>query len=177
MSDQTIRLVFVTQYCENYGAHDWDGEGECPQRWKYKGGSTYVVPCTPEQLADAEWYNAVENGIAKRNDYEQEYIVDAKVVDAIDYVESDYVDFWEAPINVHVSIGGDLLMEQQVLDFTNRVVGVRRWVQNAEEGMIGSGTVQEFSEPVTIEWRERKEMEMHGIDEEFEQLEAMMGAA
>ena len=54
MSDQTIRLVFQTQYLENYGAHCWDGEGECPQRWKPKGGSTYVVPCTPEQLADAD---------------------------------------------------------------------------------------------------------------------------
>ena len=69
MSDQTIRLVFQTQYLENYGAHAWGGEGECPQRWKPKGGSTYVVPCTPAQLADAEWYDAVENGIAKRNDY------------------------------------------------------------------------------------------------------------
>jgi hypothetical protein len=26
---------------ENYGAHDWDGEGECPQRWKFKGGEDY----------------------------------------------------------------------------------------------------------------------------------------
>jgi hypothetical protein len=26
---------------ENYGAHDWDGEGECPQRWKFKGGEDF----------------------------------------------------------------------------------------------------------------------------------------
>jgi hypothetical protein len=26
---------------ENYGAHDWDGEGECPQYWKFKGGEDY----------------------------------------------------------------------------------------------------------------------------------------
>ena len=36
-------LVIQTQYKENYGAHDWDGKGECPQYWKFKGGSTYFV--------------------------------------------------------------------------------------------------------------------------------------
>lgn len=169
MSDQTIRIVFQTQYLENYGAHCWDGEGECPQRWKPKGGATYVVPCTPEQLADVEWYNAVENGIAKRNDYEQEYIIGTSIVDAIDFVESDHVEFWEAPIYVHVSIGGDFLMEQSNLNFDNEVVGTRRWVQNAEEGMIGSTTLQEF-DPVTVEWRQQKEMEMHGIDELLDAL-------
>ena len=25
-----MMLVIDTQYMENYGAHDWDGEGECP---------------------------------------------------------------------------------------------------------------------------------------------------
>jgi hypothetical protein len=29
---------------ENYGAHDWDGEGECPQRWKFKGGEDFFYP-------------------------------------------------------------------------------------------------------------------------------------
>ena len=176
MSDQTIRIVFQTQYLENYGAHCWDGEGECPQRWKPKGGSTYVVSCTPAQLADVEWYRAVQNGIAKRNDYEQEYIIYEQVVDAIDYVESDHVEFWEAPINVYVSIGGDLLMEQQVLNWENEVVGIRRWVQNAEEGMIGDGSYEKF-DPVTVDWRQQKEMKMHGIDEQFDELEAMMESA
>jgi len=36
-----MKLHIVTQYMENYGAHDWDGEGECPQRWKFKGGEDY----------------------------------------------------------------------------------------------------------------------------------------
>jgi hypothetical protein len=38
-----MKLVIQTQIKENYGAHDWDGTGECPQHWKMKGGSTYVV--------------------------------------------------------------------------------------------------------------------------------------
>lgn len=38
------RLVIQTQCYENYGAHDWNGEGECPQYWKAKGGSEYHLP-------------------------------------------------------------------------------------------------------------------------------------
>ena len=38
-----MKLVITTQHLENYGAHDWDGEGECPQYWKCKGGNVYVV--------------------------------------------------------------------------------------------------------------------------------------
>ena len=38
-----MKLVITTQFRENYGAHDWDGKGECPSYWKNKGGSTYVV--------------------------------------------------------------------------------------------------------------------------------------
>ena len=39
-----MKLHITTQYMENYGAHDWDGEGECPQRWKFKGGQDYFYP-------------------------------------------------------------------------------------------------------------------------------------
>lgn len=38
-----MKLVIRTQYMENYGAHDWDGTGTCPQHWKMKGGSEYMV--------------------------------------------------------------------------------------------------------------------------------------
>lgn len=31
------------QIWENYGAHTWDGEGECPQGWKPKGSHERVV--------------------------------------------------------------------------------------------------------------------------------------
>ena len=36
-----MKLHITTQYSENYGAHDWDGKGECPQYWKFKGGEDY----------------------------------------------------------------------------------------------------------------------------------------
>lgn len=38
-----MKLLITTQVYENYGAHDWDGKGECPQYWKAKGGNDYVV--------------------------------------------------------------------------------------------------------------------------------------
>ena len=37
------KLLITTQVYENYGAHDWDGVGECPSYWKAKGGNDYVV--------------------------------------------------------------------------------------------------------------------------------------
>jgi hypothetical protein len=36
-----MKLMIQTQIQENYGAHDWDGEGACPQYWKFKGGNDY----------------------------------------------------------------------------------------------------------------------------------------
>ena len=38
-----MKLHIITQYMENYGAHDWDGTGECPQYWKMKGGEDYFI--------------------------------------------------------------------------------------------------------------------------------------
>jgi len=42
-----MKLHIQCQYMENYGAHDWDGEGECPQYWKFKGGEDYFYPLGP----------------------------------------------------------------------------------------------------------------------------------
>lgn len=39
-----MKLHIYTQDQENYGAHDWDGTGECPQYWKFKGGEDFFVP-------------------------------------------------------------------------------------------------------------------------------------
>jgi hypothetical protein len=42
-----MKLVIATQDRENYGAHDWDGKGVCPQYWKFKGGREYMVEGIP----------------------------------------------------------------------------------------------------------------------------------
>jgi hypothetical protein len=48
-----MKLHIITQYMENYGAHDWDGEGECPQYWKMKGGEDYFILNVDETEVDA----------------------------------------------------------------------------------------------------------------------------
>jgi hypothetical protein len=45
-------LQITTQYDENYGAHDWNGEGECPQYWKNKGEQIFTLRVNPELF----WY-------------------------------------------------------------------------------------------------------------------------
>jgi len=69
-----MKLVIRTQYMENYGAHDWDGEGECPQYWKMKGGSEFMVENVPLNIDYAEVVSAT--GVEKNNDYCREYILD-----------------------------------------------------------------------------------------------------
>jgi len=98
MSDQSIRVIFHTQFLENYGAHDWDGEGYCPQRWKPKGGSTYIVSATAAEIADSQWWDTVSQAICHECSYSREYVISESVVDAIDFVESDHVEEWEEPI-------------------------------------------------------------------------------
>ena len=69
-----MKLHIITQYMENYGAHDWDGVGECPQYWKMKGGEDYLM--------SLDGYNA-EHEFAEKN---LEIIVDS-VRDKIEWNE------------------------------------------------------------------------------------------
>lgn len=90
------KLVINTQLQENYGAHTWLGDGECPQYWKFKGGNTYVL----ENLSDACVKRILENGIptldktiTKRDDYWAEYILDWSIEDDDKVVCEE----WESP--------------------------------------------------------------------------------
>ena len=38
-----MNILVHTQSLENYGGHDWNGKGECPQYWKFKGGMSILV--------------------------------------------------------------------------------------------------------------------------------------
>ena len=85
------KLVIHTQYLENYAAWDWDGQGRCPQGWKPKGGSTYVLPnCGADVDMDAV-ADAVSPHITTNNDHTREYIT---VVEVVDYNEKVCED-WE----------------------------------------------------------------------------------
>ena len=77
-------LVIQTQHRENYGAHNWDGEGECPQHWKFKGGSTYFV----DDLTTSQVNKIAQKGIPtlsvlieSRNEMFEEYILDWEIRD------------------------------------------------------------------------------------------------
>jgi hypothetical protein len=78
------KLVIWTQYKENYGAHDWDGKGECPQYWKFKGGDTYVV----RNLSTAQINKIAQEGIPTltdlieyRSEASEEYILGWEIVE------------------------------------------------------------------------------------------------
>ena len=76
------KLLITTQVYENYGAHDWDGEGACPQYWKAKGGNDYVVKNfkgnRQRSLADSatEAVMGLRSQIEQDNDYFREQIID-----------------------------------------------------------------------------------------------------
>jgi hypothetical protein len=80
------KLLISTQYQENYGAHDWDGTGECPEYWKFKGGSDYVVKKFKGSHADATMaIMALRSQIECDNDHFRESIIDWRIV-ADDYL-------------------------------------------------------------------------------------------
>jgi hypothetical protein len=132
MSNLSIRVVFQTQFLENYGAHAWDGEGECPQRWKPKGGSTYIVSASAAEVADSQWWDMVTKCISHSSEYSAEYVISETVVDAIDFVESDHVEEWEEP--TYAQSAGDCLHctreSKSFFDFTP--VAKRTWIQFQE---------------------------------------------
>jgi hypothetical protein len=79
------KLLIQTQVYENYGAHDWDGEGECPQYWKAKGGNDYVVKNFTDFNRVTETVMALRGKIECNNDHFQEQII-GWVVEADDYL-------------------------------------------------------------------------------------------
>lgn len=79
------KLLIVTQVQENYGAHDWDGKGECPQYWKFKGGNEYVVKNFKDFGRMTEVVMALRGQVESDNEYFKEHIIDFEVV-ADDYL-------------------------------------------------------------------------------------------
>jgi hypothetical protein len=78
-----MKLLITTQVYENYGAHDWDGVGECPQYWKAKGGSDYVVKRFKGDPTTAVM--ALREQIEESNEGYRESIIDFRLV-ADDYL-------------------------------------------------------------------------------------------
>ena len=90
-----MKLLITTQVYENYGAHDWDGKGECPQYWKAKGGSDYVVKKFKDINKVAETVMALRGQIECDNEGFRETIIGWEVV-ANDYLtqfEKDQLEY------------------------------------------------------------------------------------
>lgn len=83
-----MKVYIYTQCQENYGAHDWDGEGACPQYWKAKGGSDYYLPLEGFR-AESEFaeknlrmiVDGVRDQIESNSEYFQETILGYELVD------------------------------------------------------------------------------------------------
>ncbi len=74
-----MKLLITTQVYENFGAHDWDGVGQCPSYWKAKGGSDYVVKnINVNQVT--ETVMGVRGQIEEDNDHYRETIIDFRLV-------------------------------------------------------------------------------------------------
>jgi len=94
-----MKIVIYTQIRENYGAHDWDGKGECPQYWKFKGGDVYVVP----NLTVAQVLKIKEQGIPTltslietRNEGFEEYIINWNILDD----DAKVGEAWDTPFDL-----------------------------------------------------------------------------
>ena len=97
-----MQLLITTQIQENYGAHDWDGLGACPQYWKFKGGNDYKyalgsVMRNAEALA--ELVEHFRGDIEEDNDYYRNHIIGWEVV-ADDYL----TDFEQSQLEYEGSI-------------------------------------------------------------------------
>lgn len=128
-----MKVVIYTQYCENYGAHDWDGKGECPQYWKFKGGSCYVVEASLDQAMSGSFFTDVAKCIEYRSNYSEEYIVGENLVDDIDFDPSTVVEDWDTAVYAEL-VDGELQCREDAKDYTmdRNIIGERTWMQNAD---------------------------------------------
>ena len=89
------KLLITTQVYENYGAHDWDGVGQCPQYWKAKGGNDYVVKKFKDINKVTETVMALRGQIEQDNEGFRETIIGWEIV-ANDYLtefEKDQLEY------------------------------------------------------------------------------------
>lgn len=102
-----MMLVIRTQYMENYGAHDWDGTGECPQYWKMKGGSEYKITNVPLNI-DYQEVVSMAN-VETDNEYCREYILDWSIE------SDDYLSWFEKS---QLEFDGEITSKEPVIEYS-----------------------------------------------------------
>ena len=108
-------LVIRTQFMENYGAHDWDGTGECPQYWKMKGGSEYKITDVPLNI-DYQEVVSMAN-VERDNEYCREYILDWSIE------SDDYLSWFEKS---QLEYDGEITSKEPTIEYSE-LNGVAVW--------------------------------------------------
>ena len=93
------KLLITTQVYENYGAHDWDGVGECPSYWKAKGGNDYVVKKFKDFSAVSETVMALRGQIECDDRFYRETIIGWEIVG-----DKDLTEFEQSQLDYEGSI-------------------------------------------------------------------------
>ena len=101
-------LVIQTQNEENYGAHDWDGTGACPQYWKMKGGQEYKVINIPLEGSIDAVVEMVRGDIEINNEGYRSYIIGYGVEN------DDYLSWFEKS---QLEYDGEITMKEPVIDY------------------------------------------------------------
>lgn len=102
-----MMLVIRTQYMENYGAHDWNGQGECPQYWKMKGGSEYKITDVPLNI-DYQEVVSMAN-VETDNEYCREYILEWSME------SDDYLSWFEKS---QLEFDGEITSKEPVIEYS-----------------------------------------------------------
>lgn len=109
-----MKLHIQTQVQENYGAHDWDGTGECPQYWKFKGGNDYFLMLdgfNPDHEFADKKLRMIVDGVREQCECNtvgfREYII------GYDIVEDDYMTEYERS---QLEYDGEIMYPARVLE-------------------------------------------------------------
>jgi hypothetical protein len=105
-------LVIQTQNQENYGAHDWDGRGECPQYWKMKGGNEIKVQGVEVGMDYQQIVESLRDQIEESNNFYRVSIIGYSV-------EADsYLSWFEQS---QLDYDGEILFKEPVIEYQKTV--------------------------------------------------------
>lgn len=98
----TYRVVVSVQHYENYGWCDWDGNGPCPQRWKAKGGSDYIVVegLSEKDMLTTDPMSYVPEGIGHKSEGFEEMIL------GVEFLPSNVPTYEETMVKDMMEWGG-----------------------------------------------------------------------
>jgi len=129
-----MKIIFQTNLRENYGTHDWDGEGEVPHYWKNKNGSTYVMENVTSDFANL--FNSQITDILSSSDHYYE-----ETVVSIELIEDDApipIEHWETPIMISFdkatnTLNAATITTAEHMGFASEIKSVhKKWVVGGE---------------------------------------------